>query len=110
VKFLLDQHISHKLIARLADVFPNSEHVRHLGMAAVDDRVIWTHALAHDFSILTKDGDFRQLSLLRGAPPKVVWLRVGNADTNEIEALLRNRLVDLESFITGGGALLIIDP
>ena len=34
---------------------------------------------ANDFAIVTMDGDFHQLRLLNGSPPKVVWLRVGNA-------------------------------
>jgi predicted nuclease of predicted toxin-antitoxin system len=36
------------------------------------------------FSILTKDTDFEKYSILRGAPPKVVWLRIGNASNKEV--------------------------
>jgi predicted nuclease of predicted toxin-antitoxin system len=45
-----------------------------------------------------KDNDFRQLSFLRGAPPKVVWLRIGNSPTKAVVELLRSRKADLESF------------
>jgi hypothetical protein len=48
-------------------------------------------------TIVSKDNDFRQLSFLHGPPPKVVWLSVGNAGTNEIGDLLersRERIAD----------------
>ena len=38
--------------------------------------------------IVTKDSDFHELSLVRGAPPKVVWLRVGNAGKASVIRLL----------------------
>jgi len=48
------------------------------------DKGLWTYAADHGFSILTKDTDFEKYSLLRGAPPKVVWLRIGNASNKEV--------------------------
>ncbi len=38
---------------------------------------------------MTKDADFGELSTLRGFPPKVIWLRLGNCTTAQIEGLLR---------------------
>ena len=38
---------------------------------------------------MTKDEDFHRLSVLRGAPPKVVWIRLGNCRTLDIADLLR---------------------
>ena len=38
-----------------------------------------------DFAIVSKDTDFRERSYLVGAPPKVVWLDVGNAGSRAIE-------------------------
>jgi hypothetical protein len=34
------------------------------------------------------DDDFRSLALVRGAPPKVVWLQIGNASTSRVADLL----------------------
>jgi predicted nuclease of predicted toxin-antitoxin system len=39
--------------------------------------------------LVTKDEDFHRLSVLRGAPPKVVWLRVGNCTTRDLCAARR---------------------
>jgi predicted nuclease of predicted toxin-antitoxin system len=50
------------------------------------------------FAIVSKDADFRQLSFLYGSPPKVVWLRVGNRSTAEIEAIVRAHAGAFEGF------------
>ena len=107
---LLDQNISYKLTARLADIYPGMAHVRDLGMRSADDKVIWDFAKTNGYAVLTKDGDYHQMSLLYGAPPKVIWLRVGNVSTDEIEALLRARQSTIDNFLSSDGALLVVDP
>jgi predicted nuclease of predicted toxin-antitoxin system len=44
MKVLLDHHLSHKLVKRLADLFPDSTQIRLLGFARTDDNVIWEYA------------------------------------------------------------------
>jgi len=68
----------------LADVFPNSLHVREIGLVEATDTEIWNYAKANDFVIVSKDTDFQQRSLLLGHPPKVVWIRVGNCPVKTI--------------------------
>ncbi|MBK8247541.1 MAG: DUF5615 family PIN-like protein [Gemmatimonadetes bacterium] len=50
---------------------------------------MWTYAGAHGFVIITKDEDFQRFSVWRGFPPKVIWIRQGNASTGAVAALLR---------------------
>lgn len=50
------------------------------------------------FAIVSKDADFRQLSFLYGFPPKVIWLRVGNRSTAEIDGLIRGHVIDIVAF------------
>ncbi len=38
------------------------------------------------------------MSVLRGAPPKVIWLNIGNADTAETRALLLRHTEAIEQF------------
>ena len=98
MKLLFDQNLSPRLVARLVDLFPGSEHARDVGLATADDIAVWEYAKARGFAIVSKDADFRQLSFLYGSPPKVVWLRVGNRTTAEIEAIVRANAVHLEAF------------
>ena len=48
--------------------------------------------------MVSKDADFRYLAATLGPPPKVVWLRVGNGPTRDVEDLLRSRAVEIGSF------------
>ncbi|TXT26412.1 MAG: hypothetical protein FD134_572 [Gallionellaceae bacterium] len=49
------------------------------------------------FTLVSKDSDFHELSLLYGSPPKVVWIRRGNCTTKQIEFILRNKLEDIRA-------------
>jgi predicted nuclease of predicted toxin-antitoxin system len=89
LKLLFDQNLSRKLVNRLADIFPGSSHVQFHELAEKTDTEIWEFAKANDFCIVTQDADFAERSRLYGSPPKVVWLRCGNAPIREIENLIR---------------------
>ena len=89
MKLLFDQNLSPRLVTRLADLFPDSSHVSLLGLGRADDVIVWEYARANGFLLVTKDADFGELSTLRGFPPKVIWLRLGNCTTAQIERLLR---------------------
>ena len=100
MKLLFDQNLSFRLGQRLQDIFPGSDQVRVLGMDEDDDRRVWAYAKANDFTIVTQDADFADLSLLHGPPPKVIWLRCGNQPTAAIEKQLRDSLPDIEALGT----------
>ncbi len=93
VKLLLDANLSSRLIRRLDPIFPGSQHVDRITLLSRTDHSVWDYAGFHGFIIVSKDNDFRQLSFLKGPPPKVVWLSVGNAGTDAIgNLLLRNQI------------------
>jgi len=73
-------------------------HVREAGLRDSDDVAIWEYAKAHGFAIVSKDSDFQQRSLLSGAPPKFIWLRVGNCTVARTESLLRNYSAAIHTF------------
>ena len=99
MKLLFDHNLSHKLAARLADVYPGSTQTRLLGFSRAADPEIWFHARTHAFLIVTKDNDFAELAILRGAPPKVVWLRIGNCSTAAVERLLRAQVHSIAALL-----------
>lgn len=97
--FLLDENLSPRLASALETHFPGSMHVRDVGLKGKSDHQIWDFAAKNGFAITTKDDDFRSLSLLRGAPPKVIWLVVGNTSTGEILRIFLDQLHAIEAFI-----------
>jgi predicted nuclease of predicted toxin-antitoxin system len=98
MKLLFDQNLSPKLVSRLADLFPNSSHVQTAGLDCASDDQIWEYARLNGFAIVTKDADYNNLSVLRGSPPKVIWLLLGNCTTGRVEAAFRARFADIEAF------------
>ncbi len=98
MKLLFDQNLSEKLIRRLEDIFPNSRHVKREGMSESMDGIIWTYAQKHDFTIVSKDEDFVEISTVKGFPPNIIWLRCGNTSTAHIEAVLRENTQLIHSF------------
>jgi len=98
MKLLFDENLSPKLPHFLADLFPNSLHVRDVGMKATNDSVVWDYAKGNDFIIVSKDTDMHDLSLVFGNPPKVIWLRLGNCSTVQIENTLRRNFDAIKLF------------
>jgi len=89
MKLLFDQNLSPKLVESLTDIFPNSTHVYLKGLDRATDDEVWKWAQEHGFTIVTKDADFNELSILRGFPPKIIWIKAGNCTTAQIERLIR---------------------
>jgi predicted nuclease of predicted toxin-antitoxin system len=85
VKLLFDQNLSHRLCRMLVDVFPNAQQAKRAGLERAGDDDIWNYAHREGFAIVTLDADFADIAALRGAPPKVIWLRCENQSTTTIE-------------------------
>lgn len=99
MKLLFDQNLSYKLAAQVADVFAQSSHVRLLGMRDAVDDFIWAFARREEFTLVTKDDDFEDMAILKGYPPKVVVIRLGNCATSQVESLLRMKTAVIRDFI-----------
>ena len=69
-----------------------------MGLAEASDRDVWEFARVQEFLLVSKDADFVDLSVLLGAPPKVIWLQTGNCSTDRIERVLRDHYSDIEVF------------
>ncbi len=71
MKLLLDQNISRRILAPLQEKYRGSDQVFLLGLQEADDQAIWNYAKQQNFTIVTKDSDFHELSLIFGSPPKI---------------------------------------
>ena len=89
MKLLFDHNLSPRLVELVADLFPGSSHVYLLGLDHCDDVRLWSYARDHGFAIVSKDADLSELSLVKGFPPKLIWVRLGNCTTAEVHHYLR---------------------
>lgn len=110
MKLLFDQNPSHRLVVALADVYPGCEHVRNVRLKEAADTKVWDYARRHGFAIVSKDADFHQRSLVLGYPPKVIWVRLGNCATQEVERVLRDHRADVQRFEADATATFLILP
>jgi len=89
MKLLLDENLSPRLPAMLADLYPDSSQIELLGLRGSADTAVWDYAKAHDFVLVSKDNDFRQRSFQYGAPPKVAWISVASCGARR--SIIRRR-------------------
>jgi predicted nuclease of predicted toxin-antitoxin system len=99
MKLLFDQNISPKLVDTLADLFPDSIHVKETELDKALDIDIWNFAKNNDYIIISKDADFAERSLLFGYPPFVLWIRRGNCSTGDIIRILKQNFDLIKSFV-----------
>ena len=84
MKLLLDENLSRRIVPALQDVYPDSSQIALLGLNEASDKDIWDYAREENYSIVTQDADFHELSLLAQGLPLVIWLRCGNKDKETI--------------------------
>ena len=63
------------------------------------DLQVWQFAKRYQYTIVTKDSDFNDLSIIKGIPPKIIWIRTGNCKITQIEQLLSNNEELIKNFI-----------
>lgn len=108
MKLLLDENLAPRLAVGLSDLYPGSCHVRSCGLRGASDADVWEHARRHGFTLVSKDSDFSQRSILLGSPPKVIWLRIGNCTTDRIDFVLRNAVERIRGFESSGESCLVL--
>jgi len=99
MRLLLDQNISYKVVRLLKDAFGEVEHVKTLNLIDTADAEIWQYAKEHNYSIVTFDSDFIDLSVLRSSLPKVIWLKFGNASNLKVANKLLINQIAIKEFI-----------
>ena len=54
-----------------------------------EQTLIWEFAKNNNYCIVTFDFDFIDISTLKGYPPKIIWLRIGNTTTENLIAKIK---------------------
>ena len=108
MKLLFDENLSPKLPRLVANLFPDSLHVRDLGFRGKTDEEIWVYARENGFVIISKDSDFQQRSLLYGSPPKLIWLRMGNCNRAQLLRLITAHEQDIRAFAADAAEAILV--
>ena len=85
---LIDNNLSYKIGTYFKTIFEGIHHVSDVNLEEEDDLIIWSYAKKNHLHLLTKDNDFNGIQLLKGSPPKIIWIRSGNTKTKHVINLL----------------------
>ncbi|MCF6222623.1 MAG: DUF5615 family PIN-like protein [Flavobacteriaceae bacterium] len=99
MKLIFDQNISFRLIKKINDIYPNAKQVRELGLENATDNEIFEYAKKNGYAIVTFDSDFCDLNIIKGYPPKIIWIRTGNTTTKNLEKIIRRKYELINSFL-----------
>jgi predicted nuclease of predicted toxin-antitoxin system len=102
VRFLVDEQLPASVAQWLAGRGHEAQHVGSLGMKSASDQTVWSHALATDAVIVTKDRDFVEWAIARRPAAVVLWLRFGNLKRTILLRRLENAWPKiLEGLVSG---------
>ncbi|HEU4326354.1 MAG TPA: DUF5615 family PIN-like protein [Roseiflexaceae bacterium] len=110
MKLLFDHNLSPRLVHHLNDLYPEASHVALAGLDRASDHAVWLYAQSYNYIIVTKDSDYNDIAVLRGFPPKIIWLQLGNCSTRTLEETLRRNEGLIRAFASDQtvGVLVII--
>lgn len=111
MRLLLDENLSRRLVPFLQDAYPGSTQVALVGLEQASDATLWAYARDHGYVLVSQDADFQDLSLARGAPPPLLWLRLGNVGkTSVLQALIARRTLIENALLNEGKTIVELLP
>jgi len=108
MKFLIDQNLPPRLVAVLEEAFPESKHVLTLRLDRSRDLALWRYCGEHGYALMTQDDDFVQISMMRGAPPKLVMLGNAQGDAHALAEFVRLNIIRIKHFMEHSGEPMLV--
>lgn len=108
MKLLLDENLSRHIVVSFASSEIEMAHISDFGLESATDQQIWDFAKDNGYAIVSKDADFHHMSFALGAPPKTIWLKLGNCSTRELTDCLRRDLQSVKKFLDDTDSALMI--
>ncbi|MBK8562921.1 MAG: DUF5615 family PIN-like protein [Saprospiraceae bacterium] len=106
MKFLVDTQLPPRLAKFLSGKGFDANHTsRYPDGYFLDDEAIRRIAKAEGRTIITKDSDFFDRFLVKGAPPCVLLLRMGNLSNAELLAQFEKHLLQVQALFEDGAGL-----
>lgn len=100
MKLLFDQNISYKVLKKLELSFPGSKHISEIGLTNNSDIEIWKFSQVNNYTIVTFDSDFIDISILKGFPPKIILMKTGNLNTFEFISIFMKHENSIKEFLS----------
>lgn len=110
MRLWLDAHLDPKLAPWLGATFGvTASTLKEIGLREADDQDLFDAARRFGkIVIVSKDGDFADIVRRLGAPPQIVWLRIGNMRTVKMRSLLSMTFSEVLRHLQAGYSLVEI--
>ena len=95
MRFLIDAQLPPQLCKFFAERGHVANHVFKSLQHDADDDVIFDFAKSASLIVVTKDDDFIRRSDALGAPPQILWLRIGNCRNQALFAALASAWLNI---------------
>ena len=97
LKFIVDTQLPPSLSRRLLDYGYDSIHTTNFESGhLLNDKTIRQIVVAESRIVITKDVDFLDYFILRGAPPKVLLLELGNISISKLFAIFDGNIKQIK--------------
>lgn len=83
-------------------------HLLDVGLLESSDGAIWDYAMSQGAIIVTKDEDFAIRASVSEAPPRIVWIRIGNCSNARLLAWFEQELPAVIAALESGNGLVEI--
>lgn len=108
MKFIIDTQLPPRLARFLKKMGYDSVHTTHYPDGhLLDDQEIVFIAKSEERTVVTKDSDFLDNFVLKGAPPKVLLVEFGNISNNDLIQLFQQDLDNIVELFNDGNNLVV---
>lgn len=109
LKFIVDTQLPPMLVTYLQWKGVDAIHTTHFPEGhLLQDAEIAKIAIDEKRIIVTKDSDFPDSFFLKGPPPRIFYLRLGNMRNRELTAFLETRWSLLEDLLSQDTGMLVL--
>ncbi|MBO0929834.1 DUF5615 family PIN-like protein [Fibrella aquatilis] len=109
VKFIIDTQLPPMLATYFRWKGSDAIHTTHFPDGhLLQDAEIGRIALTEDRIIVTKDSDFPDSFFLKGPPPRVLYLRLGNMRNRDLTAFLETRWDTIQELINQNAGMIVL--
>lgn len=110
LRFLIDTQLPPHLSNLLNQWGYDSIHTTHFPDGhLLNDKAIREIAINDNRIIVTKDADFYDYYHVKGSPPAVLLLSMGNISNSDLFSQLQNQRAAIENLFLNGSGLVIFD-
>ncbi len=110
MKILCDVHITYKVVKLLIDKGIEAVHINQiLDKWFTKDHEISYYADLHDYTVVSKDADFKDSHLLRNTPKKLIKINLGNISNKELLVIFDAHWQSFEKITEQGKCLIEVN-